>query len=41
LSNPMFELKPVIYEMWGVYLRNCSCQITSTDMRPYASKVCC
>ncbi|XP_011032310.1 PREDICTED: uncharacterized protein LOC105131168 isoform X4 [Populus euphratica] len=38
LSNPMFELKPVIYEMWGVYLRNCSCQITSTDMRPYASK---
>ncbi|CAK7332193.1 unnamed protein product [Dovyalis caffra] len=39
LSNPMFELKPVIYEMWGVYLRNCSCQITSTDMRPYASKV--
>ncbi|XP_050214432.1 uncharacterized protein LOC126665631 isoform X2 [Mercurialis annua] len=39
LSNPISEYKPVIYEMWGVYLRNCSCQITSTDSRPYASKV--
>ncbi|XP_015577597.2 uncharacterized protein LOC8275232 isoform X1 [Ricinus communis] len=39
LSNPILEYKPVIYEMWGVYLRNCSSQITSTDLRPYASKV--
>ncbi|XP_028125457.1 uncharacterized protein LOC114322367 isoform X1 [Camellia sinensis] len=39
LSNPMLEDKSVIYEMWGVYLRNCSCQITSTDLRSYASKV--
>ncbi|XP_021670843.2 uncharacterized protein LOC110657789 isoform X1 [Hevea brasiliensis] len=39
LSNPMLEHKPVIYEMWGVYLRNCSCQINGTDLRPYASKV--
>ncbi|CAK9187242.1 unnamed protein product [Ilex paraguariensis] len=39
LSNPMFKSKPVIYEMWGVYLRNCSCQIGSTDLRSFASKV--
>ncbi|KAJ0083211.1 hypothetical protein Patl1_30579 [Pistacia atlantica] len=39
LSCPKFEEKPVINEMWGVYLRNCSCQISSTDLRPYASKV--
>uniref|UniRef100_A0A5B7BZX9 Coiled-coil SMC6 And NSE5 INteracting (CANIN) domain-containing protein n=2 Tax=Davidia involucrata TaxID=16924 RepID=A0A5B7BZX9_DAVIN len=39
LSNPILEDKPVIYEMWGVYLRNCSCQITSMDLRSYASKV--
>ncbi|KAL6976371.1 hypothetical protein U1Q18_025157 [Sarracenia purpurea var. burkii] len=39
LSNSMLEDKPVIYEMWGVYLRSCSYQITSTDLRSYASKV--
>ncbi|KAI7992541.1 Shugoshin-1 [Camellia lanceoleosa] len=39
LSNPMLEDKSVISEMWGVYLHNCSCQITSTDLRSYASKV--
>ncbi|KAL4285412.1 hypothetical protein GQ457_16G011790 [Hibiscus cannabinus] len=31
--------KPVIREMWGLFLRNCSCQISSTDLRPHASKV--
>ncbi|XP_065869281.1 uncharacterized protein [Euphorbia lathyris] len=39
ISNPSLEYSPLIYEMWGVYLRNCSCQISSTDLRPYASKV--
>ncbi|KAM7522417.1 hypothetical protein LguiA_012319 [Lonicera macranthoides] len=39
LSKPMIENNPVICEMWGVYLRNCSCQISSTDLRPHASKV--
>ncbi|XP_044504933.1 uncharacterized protein LOC123225129 isoform X2 [Mangifera indica] len=39
LSCPKLEEKPVINEMWGVYLRNCSCHISSTDLRPYASKV--
>ncbi|KAF9597191.1 hypothetical protein IFM89_016332 [Coptis chinensis] len=38
-SNPLLEEKPYIREMWGVYLRNYSCQIASTDMRPCASKV--
>ncbi|OVA17974.1 hypothetical protein BVC80_1835g379 [Macleaya cordata] len=37
--SPPLEDKPFIHEMWGVYLRNCSCQITSTDMRSYASKL--
>uniref|UniRef100_A0A2P2J722 Uncharacterized protein n=1 Tax=Rhizophora mucronata TaxID=61149 RepID=A0A2P2J722_RHIMU len=40
LHNPILEERPMIYEMWGVYLQNCSCHITSTDLRPYASKVC-
>lgn len=31
--------RPVIREMWGVLLRNCSCLIASTDLRSYASKV--
>lgn len=41
LQNPILEAeeKPVIHEMWGLYLRNCSCLIASTDLRPYASKV--
>ncbi|KAE8722781.1 putative Shugoshin C terminus [Hibiscus syriacus] len=34
-----FSEKPVIREMWGLFLRNCSCQISSTDLRPHASKV--
>lgn len=37
--NPLLKDKPIISEMWGVCLRNCSCQITSTDLRSYASKV--
>ncbi|KAI8530661.1 hypothetical protein RHMOL_Rhmol11G0077000 [Rhododendron molle] len=40
LYNPALEDKPVIHKLWGVYLRQCSCQITSTDLRTYASKVC-
>lgn len=39
LYVPLLEEKPLIKEMWGVFLRNCSCQITSTDLRSYASKV--
>lgn len=34
------EQTPVILGMWGAFLRSCSCQITSTDWRSYASKVC-
>lgn len=34
------EQTPVILRMWGAFLRSCSCQITSTDWRSYASKVC-
>ncbi|XP_016439262.1 uncharacterized protein LOC107765164 isoform X1 [Nicotiana tabacum] len=37
--NPLLKDKPIISEMWGACLRNCSCQITSTDLRSYASKV--
>ncbi|KAK2978813.1 hypothetical protein RJ640_015246 [Escallonia rubra] len=39
LSNPMLEENSVICTMWGVYLRNCSCQISSTDLRSHASKI--
>lgn len=39
LSCPKLEEKPVLNKMWGVYLRNCSCLISSTDLRLYASKV--
>ncbi|KAF8039486.1 hypothetical protein BT93_B1882 [Corymbia citriodora subsp. variegata] len=39
LFNSTLEDKAVIREMWGLYLRNCSCLITSTDLRSYASKV--
>ncbi|KAH9660535.1 actin protein 2/3 complex subunit-like protein [Citrus sinensis] len=39
LSCPKLEEKPVMTEMWSVYLRNCSCLISSTDLRLYASKV--
>ncbi|XP_068643672.1 uncharacterized protein [Aristolochia californica] len=38
-SGYLLEQRPAILAMWGLYLRNCSCQITSTDWRPYASKV--
>ncbi|KAJ8749952.1 hypothetical protein K2173_013867 [Erythroxylum novogranatense] len=39
LSNPILKERPIIFEMWGVYLRQCSSHITSTDLRPYASKI--
>ncbi|XWS29026.1 hypothetical protein CRYUN_Cryun25bG0121500 [Craigia yunnanensis] len=37
--DQMLRDKPVIREMWGLFLRNCSCQISSTDLRSHASKV--
>ncbi|MCL7027198.1 hypothetical protein MKW94_026221 [Papaver nudicaule] len=39
LFGPPLEDKSYFLEMLGVYLRNCSCLISSTDMRCYASKV--
>ncbi|KAI3706428.1 hypothetical protein L6452_24168 [Arctium lappa] len=39
LYNPAIKDKPLLNEMWGLYLRNCSCQINITDTRSYASKV--
>ncbi|KAL3518438.1 hypothetical protein ACH5RR_021027 [Cinchona calisaya] len=41
LFDLLLKDKPVIREMWGLCLRNCSCQITSTDLRSFASKVRC
>ncbi|CAN1252918.1 hypothetical protein LINPERPRIM_LOCUS8182, partial [Linum perenne] len=38
-SSAVLVDKPVLFEMWGVYLRNCSCHISSSDLRPYAAKV--
>ncbi|CAA7017921.1 unnamed protein product [Microthlaspi erraticum] len=38
-SSKLVEEKPVLKDMWAVFLRNCSCQISSTDLRPFASKV--
>ncbi|KAL1191071.1 hypothetical protein V5N11_036029 [Cardamine amara subsp. amara] len=38
-SSTLVEEKPVLRDMWAVFLRNCSCQISSTDLRSYASKV--
>ncbi|XP_010510682.1 PREDICTED: uncharacterized protein LOC104786908 [Camelina sativa] len=38
-SSKLVDEKPVLRDMWAVFLRNCSCQINSTDLRPYASKV--
>ncbi|KFK44704.1 hypothetical protein AALP_AA1G292300 [Arabis alpina] len=38
-SSKLVEEKPVLRDMWAVFLRNCSCQINTTDLRPYASKV--
>ncbi|KAK4756145.1 hypothetical protein SAY87_006272 [Trapa incisa] len=37
--GPKLEDRPVICEMWGVFLRSCSFFIASTDLRSYASKV--
>ncbi|XP_028808142.1 uncharacterized protein LOC114762742 [Neltuma alba] len=39
LSCPEFEDNPVLYEMFCRYLKNCSCLISSTDLRSYASKI--
>ncbi|CAN6485896.1 unnamed protein product [Victoria cruziana] len=39
LSNSLLEERPVLHSIWGSFLRNCSCQITCTDWRSYASKV--
>ncbi|KAB1226779.1 hypothetical protein CJ030_MR1G022522 [Morella rubra] len=39
LVNKVLIYKPVINEMWGLFLRNCSCHIPSTDLRSFASKV--
>ncbi|XP_038895435.1 uncharacterized protein LOC120083668 isoform X2 [Benincasa hispida] len=39
VGSQTLEGKPLICEMWGLFLRNCSCQIASTDLRSYASKV--
>lgn len=38
-SNELLADKPVLNEMWNLYLRNCSCLIASTDLRSFASKV--
>lgn len=39
LYNLTLKDRPLLNEMWGLYLRNCSCQINITDPRSYASKV--
>ncbi|XP_022970439.1 uncharacterized protein LOC111469418 isoform X3 [Cucurbita maxima] len=39
VGSRMLDGKPLICEMWGLFLRKCSCQIASTDLRSYASKV--
>lgn len=39
LSSKLAEEKPVLRDMWAVFLRNCFSQINSTDLRPFASKV--
>ncbi|XP_020095759.1 uncharacterized protein LOC109715246 isoform X2 [Ananas comosus] len=39
LFDHPFEEKSLIIDLWSKYLRNCSTQITSTDLRSYASKV--
>jgi len=39
LSYHSTEEGDVTLDLWCKYLRNCSTQITSTDWRPYASKV--
>ncbi|KAG8387596.1 hypothetical protein BUALT_Bualt02G0037700 [Buddleja alternifolia] len=37
--DTMLKDKAVVRELWGVCLRNCSCGITITDLRSYASNV--
>ncbi|KAI3822825.1 hypothetical protein L1987_10423 [Smallanthus sonchifolius] len=39
LYNPLSEDNGLLNEMWGLFLRNCSCQINITDSRSYAPKV--
>lgn len=39
LFDTMLKDKAVVKELWGVCLRNCSCGITITDLRSYASNV--
>ncbi|KAF4389042.1 hypothetical protein F8388_026771 [Cannabis sativa] len=39
LSKNLLEDNGVLKEMYSLYLRNCSCQISSTDLRTFASKV--
>ena len=39
LSNSLIEDNPVIYEMFCLYLQNCSTLISATNLRSYASKV--
>ncbi|CAI9104972.1 OLC1v1003777C1 [Oldenlandia corymbosa var. corymbosa] len=38
LYDLLLKNKPVICQMWGLCLRNFSCNISSTDMRSHASK---
>ncbi|XP_020552430.1 uncharacterized protein LOC105170218 [Sesamum indicum] len=37
--DAMLKDKAEIHELWAVFLRNCSCGITITDLRSYASNV--
>lgn len=37
--NPLINENSTVLETWLHFLRGCSCQISSTDWRPYASKV--
>ncbi|CAI0452803.1 unnamed protein product, partial [Linum tenue] len=39
LSTSVLEDKPLMCEMWGVYLRHCTFQISHGDLRPYAAKI--
>ncbi|XP_027909000.1 uncharacterized protein LOC114168405 [Vigna unguiculata] len=39
ISNSLIEDNPVIYEMFCLYLQNCSTLISATNLRSYASKV--
>ncbi|KAL0460137.1 UNVERIFIED_CONTAM: hypothetical protein Slati_0640900 [Sesamum latifolium] len=39
LFDTMLKDKAEILELWAIFLRNCSCGITITDLRSYASNV--